>query len=148
MIDSSSNIDEAQGDQADEMMMVNTYALRFIEEIVSELAKDFTSLCAFCYELRKIDVDNMYTRDLLDGQVQPSILVNMIEENQWDGEQFTMKTDYQMLIGGGSAFTLQRDNKGVPVVMSRQTGNDRIKFILTPKGFMIQKKEEIGEFYL
>jgi hypothetical protein len=47
----------------------------------------------FAYELRKIDVDNKYSYNLMNGQVKPNILVDIICSNKWNVEESRMMVD-------------------------------------------------------
>ena len=54
-----------------------------LEDIVTALCKDIRELFTFAYELRKLDVDDLYTESFLNGQVRPHTLVQLILENKW-----------------------------------------------------------------
>lgn len=56
----------------------------FMVDIVTNIGKDLTVLFEFAFELRKQDVNNEHSYELLNGQVYPAILVDMIMSNKWD----------------------------------------------------------------
>ena len=49
--------------------------------------KDFFN---FAYELRKHDIENKFTRKLLENRVKPDIFVDMIASNKWDTDRECM----------------------------------------------------------
>ena len=55
----------------------------FICDLVTNIAKDLTELFMFSFELRKQDVNDEYSYDLLNGAVKPCILVDVICNNFW-----------------------------------------------------------------
>lgn len=44
----------------------------------------------FAYELRKHDTNDLFTRKLLDNNVHPVIIVDIISANKWDQENQCM----------------------------------------------------------
>lgn len=66
----------------------NTY--QYLTDVITNLGKNYDRLFAFCFELRKQDLNNNYTFDLLNGQVKPHILVEIIMNNTWDKKKKRM----------------------------------------------------------
>lgn len=56
--------------QAQRELYINN-AFRSIEDVVTDISRDELELCKFCYELRKLDVEDKYTHEFLYGQVKP-----------------------------------------------------------------------------
>lgn len=54
------------------------------------MARQPENLIKFAYELRKQDLNDEYSNTLLEGQVQPNVLVQIIMSNQWNTEQGKM----------------------------------------------------------
>lgn len=136
--------------QMDSLDFLKNKASRLMEDVVIDIAKDQLHFYAFAYELRKADADNKYTRELLEGQVQPSALVDLILANEWDGNQFKSNRLYRLHIGE-EQLTLQSNERSVPFV-SKSTNVDKtdsVKFILSPNGFLISMHDKTqGEVYL
>ena len=59
----------------------------------------------FAYELRKHDTNDQFTRKLLDNNVQPVVLVDIIAANKWDQESQCMVPHPDQ-----KAFTIQKDD--------------------------------------
>lgn len=59
-------------------------ANRFVEDVVADLSRNAHDLFRFSFELLKIDQKKQHVHDLLNGQVQPSILVDIIMSNQFN----------------------------------------------------------------
>lgn len=59
-------------------------AERLTEDIVTDISKDQRELLTFAYEMLKTDVDQKFTFDLLNGQVKPHSLVQVIMSNKWN----------------------------------------------------------------
>lgn len=79
---------------------------------MTELSKEADELVAFAYELRKQDVNDKYTYDFLNGQVKPSILVDIIMSNRWNEDAFEMQvqkgTSFRINIGQNSALQFKK----------------------------------------
>ena len=70
----------------DQMLLMDSHlnkAGRRIEDLIFNLVSDPVDFMHFAYELRRIDTHNTYSYELLNGQVQPSILVDIICSNQF-----------------------------------------------------------------
>lgn len=78
-------------EQMAERNMVEGLACRGIEDVVTSLSHDSLQLAKFAYQLRKIDTDNTYSLEFLNGNVQPSILVDVIMSNQYKKVSDTME---------------------------------------------------------
>ena len=85
----------------DAVGLLHNQAERLLEEVVTNIARDQVKLYSFAYELRRHDHEDEFTLSLLDGQVQPSILVDIIVNNKWDGEEMMMPNNYRLSIGKG-----------------------------------------------
>ena len=65
-----------------EIFKLDTY--NYLTNLVMNFATNYDRLFAFCFELRKQDSCNNYTYELLNGNVKPPILVDIIMNNTWD----------------------------------------------------------------
>lgn len=76
-----------------------------IDDIITELGMDPQDLTAFCFELRCLDKDDLFTRQLLEKNVRPSIMVDMILSNKWNPKSKQMETNpekmFNISIGTG-----------------------------------------------
>lgn len=61
--------------------MVISNINNIIIDTVTEISRDLTELFAFAFELRKVDSDNKYSYDFLNGAVNPPIVVQIIMNN-------------------------------------------------------------------
>ena len=77
-------------EQAERDLYINL-AVRNIEDVVTDLAKDDQHFCEFCYELRQQDPKDEYTYEFLYGQVKPQVLVEIVQSNTWDPVAKEMK---------------------------------------------------------
>lgn len=68
-------------------------AKRKIEDFITKLSDDSIEFHKFAFELRKVDPSNHYSFDLLNGQVKPRALVDIICSNTWIPAQKRMKVD-------------------------------------------------------
>lgn len=60
---------------------------RFVEDLIYNLCKKGSNfIFKFAYELRKFDVSDKYSYELLNGQVRPEIFVDIICANKWNNE--------------------------------------------------------------
>ena len=66
-------------------------AKRSLEDIVIELGEDTEQLLRFAYELRKFDKEDEYTMDLLYGNIQPQVLLQIIKANRWNKSESKME---------------------------------------------------------
>ena len=73
------------------------------EEVVQELAADADEILKFAFELRKQDTEDKYSFNLLNGQVRPPVLVDIIMANKWSSLEGKMKVNeqdrYSMMCG-------------------------------------------------
>lgn len=74
------------------------------------MSKDQNHLMAFAYELRKQDVDNLYSYEFLNGQVKPAVLVDIIMSNSWNEIKSKMKVDHTFYMSVGRGFFLTHSN--------------------------------------
>ena len=56
-----------------------TTGLRFLEDEVTKIQKEPKLLTMFGYELRYLDTEDKVTHELLNGQVTPPALVDILE---------------------------------------------------------------------
>lgn len=126
-----------------------------IVDTVTDIAKDFSELFSFAYELRKNDPKNLYSYNFLNGQVNPSVVIDIIMNNTWDSKKKRMNLakdcEYRMVIPiGTKRFTLvylkskQSLSKNISVPFILNEGNavpknmtPNVKFALCPKGLKI-----------
>ena len=57
------------------------------------MAVDPEEILKFAYELRKQDTEDKYSFNILNGQVRPPALVEMIIANKWDSQAGKMTVD-------------------------------------------------------
>lgn len=76
-----------------------------LEKIMQDLQIDNTDFFDFINELRRADMDDVNTRRLLDGRLQPAVLVDIIFSNKFDGTQMQVdnSTFFEIEIAGGDA---------------------------------------------
>lgn len=86
-----------------------------LKETISILNQDLDKLFEFAYELRRQDKNhgNHHTSMLLNGNVRPPVLANIILANYWDEDEKRMKCDY------GKRFRLALAESGNPIVYLR-----------------------------
>ena len=66
-------------------------SMRSLEDHITSISRSNSEFYKFAYELRKIDIQNQFTFEFLNGQVKPHCIVEMICANQWDTNSQTMK---------------------------------------------------------
>ena len=71
-------------------------ALRNIEEVVTQLQRNPPQLIRFAYELRKYDINDIYSYEFLNGQVHEHVLVEIFMANKWDVSKEQMVYDNRM----------------------------------------------------
>ena len=62
-----------------------------IEDHITSISKSPEGLMQFAYELRKQDVNDEYSKELLEGHVQPISLYELLISNKWDEKDQVMK---------------------------------------------------------
>jgi hypothetical protein len=85
--------EEEQTAEEDRNDIIAKQALIMNSEMVQELAADPEQILKFAYELRKQDIEDKYTLTLIDGQVRPPVLVEIILANKWNSEACKMTVD-------------------------------------------------------
>ena len=70
-------------EQQTEIDLQFNQASRYIENIVTEISQSPSNFMNFAYELRRQDIDDEFSYDFLNGQVQPPILNEIILSNKW-----------------------------------------------------------------
>lgn len=92
-----------------------------LEQIVMDLSEDTLQLIKFCYHLRKADTEDKYSFEFLNGNVSPSVLVDMIISNKWDSNTNTMKPDSQFTLHiGPSSHIMVYEPIGGPPRIDKQ----------------------------
>ena len=129
-------------EQAERDLYVNL-AVRNIEDVVTDLAKDDQHFCEFCYELRVQDLKDEYTHEFLYGQVKPHVLVEIVQSNVWDpvAKEMKVKDNHCFVMANLSSEQLLGHRTQNKAVVSRDSTNDdyrfELQFLLTPHGFKI-----------
>lgn len=81
-------------DSSAKIDLLNLKISRFIEETVMHVCETGSAeLFKFAYELRKFDTQEKYSKDFLNGQVRPDILVKIICSNKWNDSKKKMEAD-------------------------------------------------------
>ena len=68
-------------------------AERAIERIIRCIANDQQSILLFAYHLRKNEKASKFTFQILNGHLQPAILLDIILANNWDEQAKSMQVD-------------------------------------------------------
>ena len=68
-------------------------AERAIERIIRCIANDQQSILLFAYHLRKNEKASKFTFQVLNGHLQPAILLDIILANNWDEQAKSMQVD-------------------------------------------------------
>lgn len=90
MIDLTDKIENSEDkqqqtlEQKETIDLLRSRVLRQIEDTVTLISKTSKQLSNFAYELRRLDLSNKYSRELLSGNVKPAGLVDIILANSWD----------------------------------------------------------------
>lgn len=91
------------GQEEDRNDIIVKQAMITLQECVQEMAVDPEEILKFAYELRKQDVQELYSLSFLNGQVRPPVLVEMFLANKWDSEAGKMTvgaTDHYEIMSG------------------------------------------------
>ena len=64
-VNSNRNLTNIDDRAAIDLFKHNTY--QYLTDLITNLSKNYDRLFAFCFELRKQDLNNNYTFDLLNG---------------------------------------------------------------------------------
>ena len=88
-------------DEAAERSLSISMARRTIENIATRLSTDVLELTRFAYILRKLDIKDEYSEEFLNGNVMPSILVDIILSNKWNPKTNSMQSlkEYVLMQG-------------------------------------------------
>lgn len=128
--------------QAERDLYINN-AFRSIEDVVTQISYNEVDFCAFCYELRRQDLEDKYTHEFIYGQVKPHALVEIAKSNFWDSSTGQMKVqekdvylvqnmENQTVVGhpksSDANFTIEHPSADQVFEM---------KLLLTPNGFNI-----------
>lgn len=106
-----------------------TQAMRGMEDTVMAISKEPDQLVAFAYELRRQDLEDKYSFEFINGNVKPSILVDIIMSNYWDKDEDCMKvkkTDrFRICIGQTMGIQFKKEGSGgqTPIVIGNQVIN-------------------------
>lgn len=87
------HVEEAGPSEEDRNDIIAKQAIIMSEEVVQELAADADEILKFAFELRKQDTDDKYSFNLLNGQVRPPVLVDIIMANKWSSSEGKMKVN-------------------------------------------------------
>lgn len=66
-------------------------AKRHVENTVMQFNDNFSDLCKFAFELRKLDLEDKFTYKMLNGNIAHDIIVKLICKNYWSQEEQVMK---------------------------------------------------------
>lgn len=124
-------------------------ASRQLEQIVLDLNQDSQQLIKFCYYLRKLDVENKYSFNLLNGYVRPPILVDIICANRWDEKLGQMQSDaaFNIHIGNDNKSFQYNAEGGPPFILKEMLYNSKVWFKLEEGGFLISNgKHHLASF--
>jgi len=119
---------------------------RVLEDIVSEIGQDAFDLAMFAYELRKRDPNDQYTHNLLNGQIRPPVLIDIILSNRWNAKDGCMQANperaFRMMICDKKILECSSGNELVKVgkihsKQNREGHSNMIQFLLTKKGMQI-----------
>lgn len=140
--------EEAGPNEEDRNDIIAKQAIITSEEAVQELAADPEEILKFAYELRKQDVENKYSFNMLNGQVRPPALVEMILANKWDSQEGKMTVDAkdQYSIMSGDKF-LKHSSTGkeqsllLTELESEDGHSSKFDFLLTPEGLVVGSAE-------
>ena len=71
-----------------------------IEEAMVESGNDLTQLFAFAYELRKADINDEFSQQLLKDNIEPQLITDIILSNSWDNktQKMTVSQDCEYKI--------------------------------------------------
>lgn len=79
------------------------------------LSIDPRELFGFAYLLRTQDKDNIYSEDILQGNIKPDILVDIFMSNQWDPSTETLQpikqTAFQLVQGQNDCLRIEAINE-------------------------------------
>lgn len=78
-----------------------------LEDTVQQIGRDASLLTEFAFELRKQDVNDVYSFDFLNGQIWPEVLIDIIMANKWSEE------DEQMHVNPERNFKIKMGTKGL-----------------------------------
>lgn len=117
-----------------------------IKETISSLNKDIKEFLIFAYELRKQDIENQHTTLLLNGNIWPKVLIDIVLSNYWDPATGKMRCDQQkqfkVLMGDNNPLVYRRNSgKNVnerPQIKKQGADNrkymEELHFLLTSNG--------------
>lgn len=152
--DSIDNFLAARGEEDVDLEQDRNYilvkqAISILQESVQELAVDPEEILRFAYELRKQDVNELYSLSFLNNQVRPPVLVQMILSNKWDSEAGKMIVDVrdEYAIMSGDKFLGQSAAAGSGALelrdLQQEEGyNTKFKLLLAPDGLLIGSAEQ------
>lgn len=113
------------------------------------MAADPEEILKFAYELRKQDTEDKYSFNILNGQVRPPALVDMIVANKWDGQAGKMTVDAKdkySILSGEKFLKYSCNNKEQSLQLSELESEDdlihKFEFLLTEDGLVVGSAEK------
>lgn len=155
--DLKKKLDECKNvDEASELELHKSGITRKLEDVVTQLSTArMTSLLSLCYELLKLEADckpqNKFVREMLDGSMKPSILVDIVCANTYDAEKNRMTANekkffklvknesslvYKKKTFGSQALALNKNTK------KQKDHSSKFQFTLTNGGGLLITTEE------
>lgn len=137
-------------DQTADMNNQQTGLKRLVEDLVTDLCKqDLQTLLDLSYELLKIEADvDPFVHDLLQGQVKPNALVDIICSNYYNKKTNKVepkeKQQFRLVIGPDNHLLQYKSDSGskhpISIASNLEKGHvDIFKLCLTKKnGFIVQ----------
>ena len=113
---------------------------RKCEDVVTEIGRDPQDLFRFAYELRKQDYDDQYTWTLMNGQVEPSLLISIFLANKWNPRIERMDVDRNI------EFRIFNNHKGD--VMTTNTTSNKVSSPLFVIKNSNASNQQIQDFYI
>lgn len=128
------------GASIDEQMnveLLRNKSRRTVEDIVAYVGHRPEHLYEFAYELRKADHNDLYSQNILLGNVKPTILAKILLSNKWNGQEMCSTQDFKLGIGTGCSLKFDTTDAALPFVGPDQF-TSKIKFLLNRKGIVIR----------
>lgn len=137
------------GQEEDRNDIIAKQAMITLQECVQEMAVDPEEILKFAYELRKQDVQELYSLSFLNGQVRPPVLVEMFLANKWDSEAGKMTVeakDYYEIMSGDKVLCQSAGSEIETVELNECNSieglNTKFKLLLAPDGLHVGSAEQ------
>lgn len=121
--------------KAESDIYINRYR-RKIDDLINSLNNDFDELIVFAYYLRMLDVHNTYTKEILNGIVQPPVIEQIILANEWDKDNKIMiptsKNQFKLYLGVKNSLlsSVVNHEGSIEAVASRQNEANKKNYSL------------------